>query len=80
MRLLLTADRHQEALVTRWQEATFDYFRQLEREQRALAADASSAATRDIHLEFADRYRQQAEKLEREDRSRAVNGSGAGQD
>ena len=56
--------------MTRWQEATADYYRQLEKEQRALAADASSAATRDIHLEFADRYRTQAEKLEEEEERR----------
>ena len=51
--------------MAQWQEATSGYYRQLEREQRALAHDASSQATRDIHLEFADRYRQQAEQLEK---------------
>lgn len=58
--------------MTRWQEATADHFRQLEREQRSLADNASSAATRDIHLEFAERYRQQAEQREEEERQRAA--------
>ena len=65
--------------MARWQEATADYYRQLEREQRALAENASSEATRDIHLEFADRYRQQAEQLEREEQRKPSAGSGADQ-
>jgi hypothetical protein len=59
--------------VTRWQEATSDHYRQLEREQLALAENARSPATRDIHLEFADKYRQQAEQLEAEEKQRASN-------
>lgn len=55
-----------------WQETTSTQFRNLEREQRSLAKDASSAATRDIHLEFAERYRQKAEQLESEERRRAA--------
>ena len=47
-----------------WQETPSTVFRSLEQEQRALAKDAASEATRDIHLEFAERYRQQAEQLE----------------
>lgn len=45
-------NRAEQVLVTRWQEATSGHYRQLEREQRALAADARSPATRDIHLEL----------------------------
>jgi hypothetical protein len=66
--------------VTRWQETTSEHYRKLEREQRALAADASSAATRDIHLEFADRYRAQAEQLDEKEQRRPASGSGAGQE
>ena len=66
--------------MTEWRETTSIQFRNLEREQRTLAKGASSSATRDIHLEFAERYRQKAEQLEKEERSRAVNSSGAGQD
>ena len=47
-----------------WNEPSADYYRELERDQRALAENAHSAATRDIHLEFAERYRQLAEQLE----------------
>lgn len=65
--------------MTRWQETTSEHYRKLESEQRALAADASSTATRDIHLEFADRYRAQAEQLEEEERRPSETGSEAGQ-
>ena len=47
-----------------WNEPSAADYRRLEQEQRALAADASSMATRDIHLEFAERYQKLAEKLE----------------
>ena len=47
-----------------WQETPSTVFRSLEQEQRALARNATSEATRDIHLEFAERYRQQAEQQE----------------
>lgn len=47
-----------------WNERSPEFFRNLEREQRALADDATCTATRDIHLEFAERYRQQAEQVE----------------
>lgn len=66
--------------MARWQEATADHFRQLEREQRALAENASSEATRDIHLEFADRYGQQAEQLEKDEQRKPAADSGADQD
>jgi hypothetical protein len=66
--------------VTRWQEATADHYRQLEGQQRALAETAGNEATRDIHLEFADRYRQQAEQLEKDEQRRPAAGSDADQD
>lgn len=47
-----------------WNEPSADYYRELERDQRALADNSACAATRDIHLEFAERYRQLAEQLE----------------
>ena len=47
-----------------WNEKSAADYRRLEREQRDLAADASSTSTRDIHLEFAERYRKLAEGLE----------------
>lgn len=47
-----------------WNEPSANYYRELERDQRALAEHATCTATRDIHLEFAERYRQQAEQLE----------------
>ena len=65
--------------MTRWQETPSEHYRKLESEQRALAADASSTATRDIHLEFADRYRAHAELLEEDERRRSETCSEAGQ-
>jgi hypothetical protein len=47
----------------------------LEEEQRALARDAKSQATRDIHLEFAERYRQQAEHIELKEADDATSSS-----
>ena len=47
-----------------WNERSPEFYRNLERDQRALAEDATSTAARDIHLEFAERYRQQAEQAE----------------
>ena len=63
-----------------WQETPSTVYRSLEQEQRALARDATSEATRDIHLEFAERYRKQAEQREEEERCRLGAGSGAGED
>jgi hypothetical protein len=53
-----------EGVVSDWNRPSAAYYRRLEQEQRALAADATSMATRDIHLEFADRYQRLAEQLE----------------
>ena len=50
-----------------WNEASAGFYRDLEKQQRALAADASAPATRDIHLEFADKYQRLAEQLEAEE-------------
>jgi hypothetical protein len=50
--------------VPSWNEPTAAHYRQLEHDQRVLAQIASSEATRDIHLEFAERYRKLAEELE----------------
>ena len=47
-----------------WNEPSAADYRRLEQEQRALAADACSTSTRDIHLEFAERYQRLAEQLE----------------
>ena len=47
-----------------WNEPSAAYYRKLEQEQRALAADASCSATGDIHLEFAEKYRLLAEEVE----------------
>lgn len=47
-----------------WNDASAAQFRELEREQRRLASDATCTATRDIHLEFAEKYRKQAEELD----------------
>jgi len=47
-----------------WNEPSVAYYRELEQQQLALAADAASPATREIHLEFAERYRKLAEQLE----------------
>ncbi len=55
-----------------WNEPSATYYRELERQQRELAATVSSTATQEIHLEFAERYRKQAEQLEAE-RGRAEN-------
>lgn len=52
-----------------WQDTPVNFFRDLEREQHMLAESAGSDAIRDIHLEFAERHRFQAELRE----------SGAGQ-
>jgi hypothetical protein len=54
--------------VSEWQETPSTIFRSLERDQRRLAEDATSPATRDIHLEFAERYRLKAEQREAEER------------
>lgn len=51
-----------------WQQTPSTVYRSLEKEQRALAGDATCEATRDIHLEFAERYRIQAEQLEAQER------------
>ena len=40
------------------------YFRNREQTERDLADRAASPAIRDIHLEMAERYREQAEQLE----------------
>ena len=56
--------------MTEWRKTTSAQFRNLEREQRALAQGASSTATRDIHLEFAERYRLKAEELDAAERQR----------
>jgi hypothetical protein len=63
--------RQWEALLGSWQETPSSVYRQLEREQRALARDATSAATRDIHLEFAEKYRLQAEQREADEQAQA---------
>ena len=47
-----------------WNEPSAADYRRLEQEQRGLAADASSFSARDIHLEFAERYRKLAEQRE----------------
>ena len=47
-----------------WNDASAAQFRNLESEQRKLASDATCTATRDIHLEFAEKYRAMAEQLE----------------
>ena len=65
--------------MVEWQATPSTVFRSLEQEQRALARDATSEATRDIHLEFAERYRQQAEELEfKEGRAVASNSEASG--
>jgi hypothetical protein len=51
-------------IVASWNESSPAIYRRLEEQQRALAADAASDATREIHLEFAERYRKLAEELE----------------
>lgn len=53
-----------EACMGSWNERSPEFYRNLERDQRTLAENAVSTASRDIHLEFAERYRQQAEQLE----------------
>lgn len=58
-----------------WQETPSSVYRQLEGEQRALARDATSTATRDIHLEFAEKYREQAEQREAEEQRQALTNS-----
>ena len=47
-----------------WNEPSAADYRRLEQEQRDLAADARSTTTRDIHLEFAEKYQRLAEGLE----------------
>ena len=49
-----------------WNEPSAADYRRLEQEQRSLAADATSTATRDIHIEFAEKYQRLAEQLETE--------------
>ena len=49
-----------------WNERSATQYRGLEQEQRELAAGATSPASRDIHLEFADKYQRLAEELEAE--------------
>lgn len=49
-----------------WNEPSAAYYRELEQQQRALAAETACTATCDIHLEFAERYRKLAEQLEAE--------------
>lgn len=53
-----------ENIVPGWNEESPEFYRDLERQQRSLAADSVREATRDIHLEFAERYRELAEHLE----------------
>lgn len=47
-----------------WNEPSATDYRRLEQEQRDLAAGERSVATREIHLEFAEKYRRLAEELE----------------
>jgi hypothetical protein len=47
-----------------WNEPSAAYYRELEQQQRALAETVSCDATREIHLEFAERYKKLAEQLE----------------
>jgi hypothetical protein len=56
--------RDREGMVSGWNEPSVAYYRELEQQQRALAADAASSATREIHLEFAEKYQKLAERLE----------------
>lgn len=60
-----------------WNEQSPEYYRKLEREQRALADENPCSATRDIHLEFAERYRKMAEQLEA--RASPTNSAGLGE-
>ena len=53
--------------MPRWQDTPASLYRELEKQQRALAENAGSPAVRDIHLEFAERYREQAERQEVEE-------------
>ena len=53
--------------MPRWQDTPASLYRELEKQQRALAENAGSPAVRDIHLEFAERYRAQDERQEVEE-------------